>query len=65
MFTDTSGQLARDAETTVPTVLLYARLGLLEFVTASNGIKLFKAGQAALVRDIKRQRLEARTRRSA
>ncbi len=65
MYKDTSGKLARDAETTVPTVLLYARLGLLDFIVASNGVKLFRDGQAERVREIKRQRLEARARRTA
>lgn len=64
MYTDTSGKLAREAETTVPTVLLYARLGLLDFITASNGVKLFRAGQADRVREIKAKRLESRTRRA-
>jgi DNA-binding transcriptional MerR regulator len=65
MYTDTSGKLARDSGTTVPTVNLYAKLALLDFVVASNGIKLFRAGQADRVREIKRQRLEDRTRQSA
>jgi hypothetical protein len=64
-YTDTSGKLARDSETTVPTVALYARLGFLEYITASNGVMLFRTGQGPRVREIKRQRLEARTRRSA
>jgi DNA-binding transcriptional MerR regulator len=63
VYTDTSGKLARDAETTVPTVNLYARLNLLDYVVASNGVKLFRGGQAARVREIKRQRLEARGQR--
>ena len=62
-FVDTSGKLARDSGTTVPTVTLYAKLGLLEYIEASNGVKLFRAGQAERVREIKRQRLEARTQR--
>jgi DNA-binding transcriptional MerR regulator len=65
MYTDTSGKLARDSETTVPTVLLYARLRLLDFIVASNGVKLFRDGQAERVREIKRQRLEGRTRGAA
>lgn len=65
MYTDTSGKLARDAETTVVTVNLYAKLGLIDFIEASNGVKLFRAGQADKVRELKRQRLENRTRRRA
>jgi DNA-binding transcriptional MerR regulator len=57
--------VARDAGTTVPTVLLYARMGLLDFVTASNGVKLFRAGQAERVREIKAARLKARTKAAA
>ncbi|MGH9644844.1 MAG: hypothetical protein ACRD3Q_20770 [Terriglobales bacterium] len=64
VYTDTSGKLARESETTTPTIALYARLGWLDFVTASNGVKLFRAGQAQRVRDIKRRRLEARARRT-
>jgi len=60
--TDTSGKLARDSETSVPTVALYARLGLLDYVIASNGVKLFKAGQADKVREIERKRLAKRIR---
>jgi DNA-binding transcriptional MerR regulator len=63
MYTDTSGKLARDSETSVPTVNLYARMGFLEYIEASNGVKLFRAGQADRVREIKRQRMETRTRR--
>ncbi len=65
MYTDTSGKLARDSEATVPTVNLYARLGLLEYIEASNGMKLFRAGQAERVRQIKRERLQTRARRVA
>jgi hypothetical protein len=65
MYTDTSGKLARDSETTVPTVNLYAKLKLLDFIIASNGVKLFRTGQAPLVRKIKQQRMEERTRARA
>jgi DNA-binding transcriptional MerR regulator len=64
-YTDTSGKLAREAETTAVSVNLYAKLGLLDFIQASNGVKLFRAGQADRVREIKRQRLQERTRRRA
>ena len=59
-YTDTSGKLARDAETTVPTVNLYAKLGLLDFVLASNGVRLFRAGQGPRVREILITRLANR-----
>jgi hypothetical protein len=65
MYTDTSGKLAREAETTVPTVNLYAKLGLLDFVLASNGVRLFRPGQGPRVREILNERLANRGRRSA
>jgi hypothetical protein len=67
MYTDTSGKLARDSETTVPTVNKYARLGKLDYIVASNGVKLFRAGQAELVRELKRNCLmgRAKPKRSA
>jgi hypothetical protein len=64
-YTDTSGKLARDSETTVPTVNLYAKLGKLDFIVASNGTRLFRAGQADRVREILAARMAARGRRGA
>lgn len=64
-YTDTSGKLARDSGTTVPTVNLYAKLGLLDFIVASNGTKLFRGGQASQVRQILTERMAARGRRGA
>lgn len=64
-FTDTSGKLARDAGTTVPTVTKYAREGLLDFVVCSNGTRLFRAGQAKRVKEILADRMALRGRRSA
>ncbi len=65
MYTDTSGKLARDSETTVPTVNKYAKQGKLDFIVASNGVKLFRAGQAEQVRELKRLSAVGRPRRSA
>jgi DNA-binding transcriptional MerR regulator len=62
-FTDTTGSLARQADTTVPTVRLYADLGLLDYVLASNGTRLFRTGQADRVRQIYRERLARRSSR--
>jgi hypothetical protein len=59
-YTDTSSRLARDSETCNAIIRLYARLGLLDYVVASNGVKLFRQGQAALVRQIKQERLARR-----
>lgn len=65
MYTATSGKLARESDSTPVSVNLYAKLGLLDFIVASNGVKLFREGQADKVREIKRQRLQERTRRRA
>jgi DNA-binding transcriptional MerR regulator len=59
-YTDTSGTLAREARVTIPTVNLYAARGFLDFIVASNGIKLFKPGQAQRVRQIMAERTAAK-----
>lgn len=59
-FTDTSGELARRSKVTQVTVRKYADLRLLEFIVASNGTRLFKAGQEKLVRSIMAERLAKR-----
>ena len=64
-YTDTSSRLAREAEAAIPTINLYAKLGLLDFVVASNGIRLFRQGQSSKVRQIREQRLARRFGRSA
>jgi DNA-binding transcriptional MerR regulator len=58
-FTDSSGKLARDSQVSIPTIASYARKGLLLFVVCSNGHRMFLAGQAAKVRKIHRQRMQA------
>jgi DNA-binding transcriptional MerR regulator len=58
-FTDSSGKLARDSLVSIPTISSYAAKGLLDFVTCSNGHRMFRAGQAPKVRKIYRQRMEA------
>jgi len=62
-YTDTSGKLARESGTTVPTVTAYARLGLLDFIVSSNGTRLYKAGQSAKVQKIYAERMAGRGRR--
>ena len=62
-FTDTSSALAREAHVTPQTIMLYARLGLLRFVKASNGTRLFAPGQATKVRKLCAQRMAARGRK--
>lgn len=64
-FTDTTGSLARQAGVTVPTVRLYADLKMLDYVTASNGTRLFREGQADRVRQIYGERMARRGRPSA
>jgi len=64
-YVDTSGKLARESGTTVPTVTKYARAGLLDFIVSSNGTRLYRAGQANRVREILTERIAARGRRSA
>jgi DNA-binding transcriptional MerR regulator len=59
-YTDTTTKLARDAELTQPTIRKYADLGLLDFIVASDGTKLFKPGQAARVKDIHAKRMAGR-----
>ena len=64
-FTDTSGELARKSKVTQVTVRKYADLGLLEFIVASNGTRLFRAGQSKKVREILAERLTKRRRAPA
>jgi DNA-binding transcriptional MerR regulator len=63
-YLETSGELAREARVTQPTIRKYADAGLLDFVIASNGTRLFRAGQAKKVREILATRLENRGRKS-
>lgn len=63
-YTDTTSQLAREAEVTPPTIRLYADMALLDFVVASNGVRLFRTGQADRVREIYRQRMAQRGRKA-
>jgi hypothetical protein len=62
LYRDTSGKLAREAKVAVATVSLYAELGLLDFIRCSNGVKLFRGGQAARVKEILAERLASRGR---
>lgn len=62
-FTDTSSALARDAGVTVQTISLYSRLGLLSFIRASNGTRLYARGQATKVRKLCAQRMAGRGRK--
>jgi DNA-binding transcriptional MerR regulator len=62
-FCETSGSIARKAETSQNSVQTYARLGLIEFITLENGTRLFKPDAVEKVRELKRQRLANRSRR--
>jgi hypothetical protein len=64
-YTETTSKLARDAETTQPTVRKYADLGLLDFIVVSDGTRLFKPGQAAQVRKIYAARMAGRYKNKA
>jgi DNA-binding transcriptional MerR regulator len=61
-YTDTSGKLSRDSGVSVPTVNLYAEMGLLDFVRISTGCRLFRVGQAEKVRAIYAKRMANRGR---
>lgn len=65
MYNDTTGELARQSMVAPPTVRRYADMGLLDFVVASNGTRLFRQGQAEKVREIYAGRLANRGRRRA
>lgn len=64
-FTETSTEIARKARVTSATVTKYARAGLLDFQVASDGTRLYRADQAAKVREIYAARMLGRGRRSA
>ena len=64
-FERTTGRVAREAGVSAPTVRLYANMGLLPHVTASDGTRLFSAEAAELVRTICMQRLGNRGRKAA
>lgn len=64
-YTDTSGTLAREAGVQVPTISLYAKLGLLDFIVSSNGVRLYAQGQAKRVKEILAERMASRGRRGA
>jgi len=61
-YVDTTSQLAREARVTCPTIRKYADMGLLDFIVASNGTRLFLPGQAELVREILDERMQLRGR---
>jgi DNA-binding transcriptional MerR regulator len=61
---DTTGELARLSKVAQPTVRLYADLGYLRFIRASNGTRLFEPGQANKVREIYSKRMAGRGRQS-
>jgi DNA-binding transcriptional MerR regulator len=58
-YTDSSGTLARESRVSIPTISSYAFQGLIDYVVCSNGHRMFRSGQAAKVRKIYRQRMEA------
>lgn len=64
-YTRTTGQVAREAGVSQQTVRLYATLGLLQHITASNGTRLFSAEAAGQVREICARRVANRGRAAA
>ena len=63
-YTDTVTELARLAGMNGTTIRVYADEGLLDFVRASNGTRLFKTGQAERVRELMKQRIARRGNRT-
>jgi DNA-binding transcriptional MerR regulator len=59
-WTLTTGAVARQADTTGPTVTMYAAMGLVPFRNASNGMRLFSTDAPAIVRSVKAERLSRR-----
>ncbi|MGO8854415.1 MAG: MerR family DNA-binding transcriptional regulator [Steroidobacteraceae bacterium] len=64
-YTQSSGQLAREAGISVQTVILYSDLGLIDHVRVGNGLRLFRPGEAEKVRTIFTERMATRGRRVA
>jgi DNA-binding transcriptional MerR regulator len=64
-FDYTTGRVAREAGVATPTVRLYAKLGLVPHIIASDGTRLFPADAAELVREICTRRLAARGHKAA
>lgn len=62
-FDQTVGKVAREAGLSVPTVRLYAKLGLLETRKVSNGFDLYQRGSGAKARQIHADRLKNRFRK--
>lgn len=65
MYIETTAHLARASGVGEQRVRDYAKEGLLDYVTASNGTRLFREGQAARVREIYTQRMANRGRKRA
>jgi DNA-binding transcriptional MerR regulator len=59
-FTETSSAIGRASGMTPATVNKYADLGLLDFIRASDGTRLFRAGQEEKVREIHAERMRNR-----
>jgi hypothetical protein len=62
-YIDTSGALARQSRVAVPTIVKYAEAGWLDYIVASDGTRLFRAGQADRVREIFERRMANRGRK--
>jgi len=64
-FTDTTTELARQSGRAPATIRAYANEGLLEFVLASDGTRLFRKGQASRVQELCERRLAKRGKRNS
>jgi DNA-binding transcriptional MerR regulator len=64
-YTLTSTDIGRKALVTAATVTKYARAGLLEYRTASDGTRLYRASDADRVREIFTRRMSRRSQAAA
>ncbi len=62
-FTETSAAVARAALSSIPTVKLYGDLGFIEFIRASNGVRLHRPSASKTVRAVLKKRLANKGRR--
>lgn len=65
MHDQTTTAIAREASVLPATVRLYADLGLLDYITSSEGRRLFQKTAAQRVREIYAERMARRGRRAA
>jgi hypothetical protein len=64
-FTVMSGEMARAGKVSQPTVIEWARLGLLEAIRTSSGVWLFRTGQEERASALRAERMAFRGKRRA